>query len=176
MPRRPALVDRAAQTFTRTNGNLREVVRTIVTSPEFFAPAAYRAKVKTPFEFVVSALRATDADVRQATATRARARGSWHAALPVPAADWIRRNGRHLGLLRCPRQSHEFRAGDRRRTNARHFGQRSFDDGVDSARQRIVRNALAGDVSTSTLETIAKGDNRRTGGGAGIGSPEFQRQ
>ena len=33
------------------------MVRTIVTSPEFFAAAAYRAKVKTPFEFVVSAVR-----------------------------------------------------------------------------------------------------------------------
>jgi uncharacterized protein (DUF1800 family) len=60
-----ALVERAAETFRRTNGDLREVMRTILTSPEFFAPEAYRAKVKTPFEFVVSALRATEADVQQ---------------------------------------------------------------------------------------------------------------
>ena len=59
-----ALVDRAAARFTATKGDLREVVRTIITSPEFFAPEAMRAKVKTPFEFVVSALRATGADVR----------------------------------------------------------------------------------------------------------------
>ena len=38
--------------------HLREVMRTILTSPEFFAPEAYRAKVKTPFEFIVSAVRA----------------------------------------------------------------------------------------------------------------------
>ena len=56
-----ALVDRAAATFTRTNGNIREVVRTIVTSPEFFSSAAFRAKVKSPFEVVVSALRAMNA-------------------------------------------------------------------------------------------------------------------
>jgi uncharacterized protein (DUF1800 family) len=55
------LVDRAAETFTRTDGDIREVVRTIVTSPEFFSSAAFRAKVKTPFEVVVSALRALDA-------------------------------------------------------------------------------------------------------------------
>ncbi|MDP3719406.1 MAG: DUF1800 domain-containing protein [Acidobacteriota bacterium] len=61
-----ALVDRAAARFTATNGNLREVVRTIITSPEFFAPEAYRAKVKTPLEFVASALRATGAEVRTA--------------------------------------------------------------------------------------------------------------
>ena len=55
----PALVDRAAARFRETDGDIREVVRTIVTSPEFFSAEAYRAKVKTPFEFVVSAVRAT---------------------------------------------------------------------------------------------------------------------
>jgi uncharacterized protein (DUF1800 family) len=56
-----ALVNRAAATFTRTNGDIREVVRTIVTSPEFFSRAAFRSKVKSPFEVVVSTLRALDA-------------------------------------------------------------------------------------------------------------------
>jgi hypothetical protein len=56
-----SLVDKAADTFTRTNGDIREVVRTIVTSEEFFASAAYRAKVKSPFELVASALRAVNA-------------------------------------------------------------------------------------------------------------------
>jgi uncharacterized protein (DUF1800 family) len=55
------LVDRAAAVFTKSKGDLREVVRTIVTSPEFFAADAYRAKVKSPFELVVSAARATGA-------------------------------------------------------------------------------------------------------------------
>ena len=58
-----ALVQRAAATFTRTDGDLREVVRTIVTSEEFFAAGAWRAKVKSPFEVVVSALRATSAAI-----------------------------------------------------------------------------------------------------------------
>jgi uncharacterized protein (DUF1800 family) len=61
-----ALVDRAAARFTATKGDLREVVKTIITSPEFFAPEAYRVKVKTPLEFVASALRATGAEVRSA--------------------------------------------------------------------------------------------------------------
>jgi hypothetical protein len=55
------LVERAARTFTRTDGDIREVVRTIITSDEFFARAAYRAKVKSPFEVTVSALRALGA-------------------------------------------------------------------------------------------------------------------
>jgi uncharacterized protein (DUF1800 family) len=61
-----ALVDRAAETFRRTRGDIREVVRTIVTSPEFFAPEAREAKVKTPLEFVVSAVRASGAEVSSA--------------------------------------------------------------------------------------------------------------
>ena len=56
-----ALVERAAQAFLRTDGDIRETVRTIVTSPEFFSRAAYRAKVKSPFELVASALRAIGA-------------------------------------------------------------------------------------------------------------------
>jgi len=61
-----SLIDRAAARFTATKGDLREVVRTIVTSPEFFAAGAYRVKVKTPLDFVASALRATGAEVRSA--------------------------------------------------------------------------------------------------------------
>ena len=54
------LVDRAAETFTRTKGDIREVLRTIIASDAFFADAAFRSKVKTPFELVVSAARALD--------------------------------------------------------------------------------------------------------------------
>lgn len=66
-----ALVERAAATFRQTDGDIREVVRTIVTSPEFFSRANYRAKVKSPFEVVVSAVRALGArpDTTAFTAT-----------------------------------------------------------------------------------------------------------
>ena len=64
----PALIDRAAETFRRTDGDLHEVLRTIVTSAEFFAPAARLAKVKTPFEFVTSALRAGKAEIQSGQA------------------------------------------------------------------------------------------------------------
>jgi uncharacterized protein (DUF1800 family) len=62
----PALVERVAARFRETDGDLREVTRAILTSPEFLSPDAYSAKVKTPFEFVASALRATGADVQDA--------------------------------------------------------------------------------------------------------------
>ena len=57
----PALVARATATFRNTQGDIRAVVRTIVTSPEFFASASYRAKVKSPFELVASTMRAMNA-------------------------------------------------------------------------------------------------------------------
>jgi uncharacterized protein (DUF1800 family) len=56
-----ALVNRAAATFLKTDGDIRETVRTIITSPEFFSQAAFRSKVKSPFEVVASALRAMNA-------------------------------------------------------------------------------------------------------------------
>jgi uncharacterized protein (DUF1800 family) len=63
----PAMVDRMAQTFLKKNGDIREVLRTMFDSPEFWAPETYRAKVKTPLEFVASAVRATCAEVTDAT-------------------------------------------------------------------------------------------------------------
>jgi uncharacterized protein (DUF1800 family) len=57
-----SLVDRMAETFRKTEGDIREVLRTMFTSPEFFAVENYRAKIKTPFEMTVSAVRAIGAE------------------------------------------------------------------------------------------------------------------
>ncbi|MGA8345167.1 MAG: DUF1800 domain-containing protein [Candidatus Sulfotelmatobacter sp.] len=62
----PALVERMAKTFEKKKGDIREVLTTLFHSPEFWAVGAYRAKVKTPLEFVASAVRATGADVDDA--------------------------------------------------------------------------------------------------------------
>ena len=51
------LVNQCAGIFTRSEGDIRETMRCIVTSPEFFSRAAFRAKVKTPFELVASSMR-----------------------------------------------------------------------------------------------------------------------
>jgi hypothetical protein len=59
----PALVERMAAKFLATDGDIREVLRTLFKSPEFWSAKAYRAKVKTPFEFVISSLRATGTDL-----------------------------------------------------------------------------------------------------------------
>jgi len=62
----PALVDRLAARFLETGGDLRAVMATLLMSPEFLSSDAYRAKVKTPFEFVVSAVRATGDEIADA--------------------------------------------------------------------------------------------------------------
>lgn len=59
----PSLVNRMAETFTKSEGDLRAVMQTMLSSPEFWSQGAYRAKVKSPFEMIASALRATNADV-----------------------------------------------------------------------------------------------------------------
>ena len=58
-----SLIDAMAKTFLKTDGDLRAVLEVMFDAPEFWAPEAYRARVKTPFEFVVSSLRATQAEV-----------------------------------------------------------------------------------------------------------------
>ena len=62
----PALVDQMAKTFLKKKGDIREVLNTLFHSPEFWDDTTYRAKVKTPLEFVASAVRATGAEIDDA--------------------------------------------------------------------------------------------------------------
>jgi uncharacterized protein (DUF1800 family) len=57
------LVDRMAAKFEETDGDIREVLRTMIRSPEFWSPKEYGNKMKTPLDFVVSAVRASGANV-----------------------------------------------------------------------------------------------------------------
>jgi uncharacterized protein (DUF1800 family) len=57
-----------AATFTKTNGDLRAVMETLLFSREFMSEGAWQAKVKTPLELVTSAVRGLDAHVGDATA------------------------------------------------------------------------------------------------------------
>jgi uncharacterized protein (DUF1800 family) len=168
------LVDRAAAAFRKTDGDLREVVRVIVTSPEFFAPDSYRAKVKTPFEFVVSALRATDADLQVAAPiVRALAGLGMPLYLCQPptgyddtAATWVS-SGALVNRLNF---AVSMAGGQLRGVRLPPLAAPS------DARERIVRDALGGDVSKATLDTIAKAATASQTIALTIGSPEFQRQ
>jgi len=74
------LVERIAQVFLKTDGDIREVIRAIVTSAEFNSPAVFRAKIKSPLELAASAIRAIDGDTNGSPALH----------------DWIRRMGEPL--------------------------------------------------------------------------------
>jgi uncharacterized protein (DUF1800 family) len=58
-----SLIDAMSKTYLKTDGDIRAVLQTMFRSPEFWAPEAYRARVKTPFEFVVSSLRAMRVEI-----------------------------------------------------------------------------------------------------------------
>jgi len=81
-----ALVDRAAATYMKTNGDIREILRTIFYSAEFNSREAYRAKVKSPFELVVSAIRASGGET----------------AASVPLLQFIARMGQPLFMYQAP--------------------------------------------------------------------------
>lgn len=63
-----SLVQKMAATFLKTGGDIREVMKTMLASREFWSQGAYRAKIKTPFEMVASSVRALDANVSDAFA------------------------------------------------------------------------------------------------------------
>jgi uncharacterized protein (DUF1800 family) len=56
------VIDRAASVFLKTDGSIRETLRAIITSPEFFSADIYRSKMRSPFEYVAAAMRATSAE------------------------------------------------------------------------------------------------------------------
>jgi uncharacterized protein (DUF1800 family) len=79
-------VDRVAKAFTDSKGDLKSVYRVLFTSPEFTSVAAYRAKIKSPFEFAVSAVRALDGNFALADADAPRQR-QWLVALGKVSAN-----------------------------------------------------------------------------------------
>ena len=66
-----AVIDRMTAAWLKSNGDIRQVLLAMVNSPEFFTRSAYRAKVKTPQDFVVSAVRASGSEVVSAASLAA---------------------------------------------------------------------------------------------------------
>jgi uncharacterized protein (DUF1800 family) len=166
----PALVDRVAARFRDTDGDLREVMRTLLTSPEFLSADAYRAKVKTPLEFVVSAVRATGADVQDATPL---VRAMQQLGMPLymcqpptgykdTADAWVN-TGALVNRMNFALQL----AANPQRWVARNEAL-SYD--------RLVETVLNDDISQTTRDTIAKATTAEQRTALTLGSPEFQRR
>lgn len=82
----PLMVERIAQVFLKTEGDIGEVLRAIFASPEFYSPSSFRSKVKSPLELAASAIRAIDADTNGSPALH----------------EWIRRMGEPLYQQQAP--------------------------------------------------------------------------
>jgi uncharacterized protein (DUF1800 family) len=82
----PALVSRMAETFLSQDGDIRAVMHTMIYSPEFWSREAYRAKIKTPYELVISAVRTLGTDVDT----------------PMPLVQWVSRIGEPLYQCQPP--------------------------------------------------------------------------
>ena len=173
-----ALVDRAAARFLATDGDLREVTRTILTSPEFLSLDSYRAKVKTPFEFIVSALRATGADVQDA---RPLVREVQQLGMPLymcqpptgykdTADAWVN-TGALVGRMNL---AYRLAAGQLRGTSVNCRSQNA-DCKLEDA-EAVVSTLLSGDVSETTRATIAKATDGPKMMALTLGAPEFQRR
>jgi uncharacterized protein (DUF1800 family) len=168
-----SLVDRAAARFRDTDGDLREVMRTILTSTEFLSPDAYRTKVKTPFEFLVSAMRATGADVQDATPL---VRAMQQLGMPMyscqpptgykdTADAWV-----NTGAL-VNRMNVALALASNRMRGITVDSPQSPVDGPQSA-----ATILSGDVSEATLATISKATTAPQMTALTLGAPEFQRR
>ncbi|MFC5474543.1 DUF1800 domain-containing protein [Paraherbaspirillum soli] len=55
----PALVEKLARRFLSTDGDIKAVLHTLFDSPEFWSRSNYQTKFKTPYQYIVSSLRAT---------------------------------------------------------------------------------------------------------------------
>jgi hypothetical protein len=81
-----SLVDRVASVYQKTDGDIREMLRTIFTAPEFYSAEAYRAKIKSPFELAASAMRALGGEL----------------SLPQQTTQFIAKMGQPLYLYQAP--------------------------------------------------------------------------
>ncbi|MBK5254540.1 MAG: DUF1800 domain-containing protein, partial [Vicinamibacteria bacterium] len=175
-----ALVLRAAATFEKTGGDIRQVLRAIFTSEEFLGPAFRTAKIKTPFEFVVSSVRATETDVRSARDLAQRI-GSMGMPLYLQqpptgykdtAEEWISTSA----LLERMNFALDLSAG---RVRGVRLDVDSLGEGrsINSIAARILPEGLSAN-SRSTLESEARkeGSDPARLVGLVLGSPEFQRK
>ena len=193
------LIDRMADTFMKKDGDIREVLRAMFRSPEFWAADAYRAKVKTPLEFVASAVRASGVQVTNA----------------MPLVQTLNRMGMQLYGMQPPtgysmraeawvnssallnRMNFALQLGSGRMQGVTLDPQAVFHgttpQDAPAALSALENSILAGDVSTQThaviqkqlddpkitqrrLDDPQKAPNYGAIAGLIMGSPEFQRR
>ena len=180
----PGLVDRVAATFTKTDGDIREMLKTIFFSKEFNSTEAYRVKIKRPFELVVSAIRTLGAETNGGPGTH-----RWMERMGEPLYGFQTPNGysdaaeswvNTAGLLERMNFGLAL-AGNR--VQGTHVDLTKFTRG-DKSQAKVMdeslKTILAGEISATTRETLLKqldqSDPVTKIVGLILGTPEFQRQ
>ncbi len=187
----PALVTRAANAFSKSDGDIRETLKVIFQSPEFYSPESYRAKIKRPFELAISALRSLGAETNGGPQLH-----QWIARMGEPlymyqtpngysdkAEGWVNTGGLlerlNFGLAL---------AGNRIAGTTvdlkRFAGDASTGTQTDHAElmDRFLAVIVGGDISSKTRQTLVEqideqGTNQASQVvGLILGSPEFQQQ
>jgi uncharacterized protein (DUF1800 family) len=182
-----ALVNRVAGKFRSSGGDLKKVYEEIITSDDFMNRSNFRSKFKTPFEFTVSSLRATDAKITNARET----------------ANWVGEMG--MPLYNCPDPTGWYDQAEawldsgvltrrwdfawkmiRGEIKGIQPSQKVFDrmagKNADEVKQHLLDELIGGDIGTATgrmLDEVGKSE----GSSAGpklmsilMGSPAFQQQ
>jgi uncharacterized protein (DUF1800 family) len=196
-----AIVDAMTQTFLASDGDIKAVLRTMLRAPEFWDANEYRAKVKTPLEFVVSAIRATSAEITRTQSLAGALNGMGmplYGAQPptgysMRAESWVN-SGALLSRMNFALGLGTGKLAGVRIDTARLAGQGT---NAEVVQRTLESTLLAGGVSAQTHETIAKQMNGgliagQTAGrkpddppkpvnqgavaGLILGSPEFQRR
>jgi uncharacterized protein (DUF1800 family) len=160
-----ALVDRVAQTFTKTDGDIREVLKAIFFSPEFNSTDAYRAKIKRPFELAISAIRTLGADTNGGPQMH-----QWIARMGQPlygfqtpngysdvAENWVN-TGALLERMNFALALVSNRIPGTRVDLARFVGDMASSKSIDKAKllDRFVTMIVGGEISAKTRETLLK--------------------
>jgi uncharacterized protein (DUF1800 family) len=179
-----ALVDRVAAVFTKSDGDIRETLKAIFFSNEFNSPEAYRAKIKRPFELVVSAIRALGAETNGGPGTH-----QWIARMGEPlygfqtpngysdaAESWVNTGGllerMNFGLALASNQVQGTKVNLSSLTTAEMNQAKVMDE--------FLKTILAGEISSATKETLVKQLGQKDPVtklvGLILGTPEFQRQ
>lgn len=160
----PALVERIAAAYTKSDGDIRETLRSVFTAPEFIAPDTYRAKIKTPFELAVSSVRTLGGETNGGPGFH-----QWITRMGEPiygyqaptgypdtAEDWV-----NTGAL-LERLNFGLALANNRipgtRVNLDRFAKDGKTTSLDKAQtmERFLEVLLQGDVSPNTKQTLLK--------------------
>ncbi len=160
-----SLVDRVAQTYTKTDGDIREMLRTIFLSPEFNSSEAFRAKIKRPFELAISAVRTLGAETNGGPQFH-----QWIARMGQPlygfqtpngysdvAEDWVN-TGALLERMNFALALASNRIPGTRADLSRFVGDMAKDKTIDKEKllDRFVTLIAGGEISAKTRESLLK--------------------